>query len=322
MGKLALIDGDSFLYRAGFAVEKTKHMVSWVDIDDGLVKCKEMENATLARAGSAASGGIIWSRRELGTREDALACLDNMILSAVKEAGCDDSWVYLTPMVGNFRDSIATIQKYKGERGNRPYYYSDLREHCIHKHRAIVARMQEADDQISWVARGLLVQGISFVIVGNDKDLQQIPGEHYDWITGTRKTISEDESKLWFWAQVLAGDSGDNIGGCYGLGLRKASNFLVGLDGLSEEEVWPKIVRKYRDSQKLKDCPYKDLDPESIALETARLVRLRQTMDEPLWTPRTITKTPRNGENGQEERKDTTCADTAKGSGTPGTHPE
>jgi 5'-3' exonuclease len=100
------------------------------------------------------------------------------------------------------------------------------------------------------------------------------------------KNLSDDEAKLWYWAQVLAGDPGDNVSGCWGLGLAKASKFLVQCNGLNDDEMWPKIVRKYKDSQKLEDCPYKDKDAASVALETARLIRLRQEMNEPLWTPK------------------------------------
>lgn len=287
MTKTALIDGDSFLYRAGFAVEKTKYLVSWTDIDDGSSRCKEMDNAMLAKAGAAASDGVIWSRKELGNVQDAVAILDGMIRKALDGAKCSDCHIYLTPATGNFRDGVSTLRKYKGDRVTRPVYYPDLREYMVSTLRAVVARGEEADDQISWVAREYFRnQGRDYCVVGVDKDLMQIPGDHYNWVDNETTSISDDEARLWYWAQVLAGDPGDNIGGCWGLGLKKASNFLVQCNSLSDDEIWPKVVRKYKESQKLEDCPYKDRGAEEVALETARLIRLRQTMNEPLWTPK------------------------------------
>lgn len=277
--KIALIDGDSFLYRAGFSVEKTKYLVQFSETS--------FQEVSTAKEAKACNGKEIWSRKELGTLEDALANLNAMIRRAVDGSRCTSSHIYLTPTTGNFRDVVATLRKYKGERPARPVYYPDLREYVVSSLGAVIARGEEADDQISWVAREYFRnQGRDYCIVGVDKDLMQIPGDHYDWVEDEHKSLSDDEARLWYWAQVLAGDSGDNIGGCWGLGLKKASNFLVQCNGLSDDEMWPKVVRKYRESQKLEDCPYKDRGAEEVALETAQLVRLRQVMNEPLWKPR------------------------------------
>lgn len=283
MDNVALVDGDSFLYRAGFAVEKTKYLVRREDgyniLCDTAAQVKEIKKET----------DTVWTRKELGSLEDAVAVLESMLKEAIDATGYKDSFIYLSPSTGNFRDALGTIRKYKGNRdsSSRPVYYSDLREHMVAVHHAIVARGEEADDQISWVARKWYKEQRNYTIVGIDKDLKQIPGKHYDWVEKEHFEITEDEAKLYHWAQVLSGDSGDNIGGCWGLGPRKAENFLLECDSFDEDKIWPKIVRKYRESQKVKDCPYRDLDAEAVALETVRLIRLRQEVNEPLWTPPT-----------------------------------
>lgn len=290
MDKFALIDGDSFLYRAGFAVEKTKYLVEEKAVEslggsgEYLTGYREVNSAKEAKEAKPVQ---IWTRKELGTLADAVAVLDGMIRKAIDAVGYKDYYLYLTPSTGNFRDAIGTIRKYKGNRdtSSRPFYYPDLREHLLAAHQAIVARGEEADDQISWVARKFYKEQREFVIIGIDKDLLQIPGRHYNWVDDEHKELSEDEARLFYWAQVLAGDSGDNVPGCYGLGLKKAEHFLVQCNGFSDASMWPKIVRKFRDSQRLADCPYKELDAEQVALETARLVRLRQEVNEPLWNP-------------------------------------
>lgn len=281
----ALIDGDSFLYRAGFAVEKTKYLV-----EDGTGNNVVFpNNAKAAKALESERPTVIWTRKELGTLADATAILDGMINRALGAIGAKNHFVYISASVGNFRDVVATIKRYKGNRDglSRPVYYSDLRDYLVSTHYAIVTRGEEADDQLSWVARQVFRdQKRPYVIVGIDKDLKQIPGDHYDWVEEKAETITEDEARINFWSQTLSGDPGDNIGGVWGLGPKKASNFIVQCNALSDEEMWPKIVRKYKESQKIADCPYKDLDAETVALETARLVRLRQTNEDVLWTPR------------------------------------
>lgn len=285
--KIALIDGDSFLYRAGFAVEKTKYLVQGTadNGDEVFIRC---DTAAGAKICAVNHKGIIWTRKEIGAVEDAIAVLRGMISKAVSDAGAVLHFVYLSPMGGNFRDALGKIRKYKGNRDNsaRPVYYPDLRDCLLRDYAATVARGEEADDMISWVSRQMTKQGKEHVIVGIDKDLLQIPGDHYDWVLNEHKNLSDDEARLWYWAQVLAGDSGDNILGCWRLGVKKAVNFIAQCNGLSDDEMWPKIVRKYKESQKIEGCPYAALDAESVALETCRLVRLRQQPDEELWTPK------------------------------------
>jgi len=291
MTKIALIDGDSFLYRAGFSVEKTKYLVE--SFSDGLgteLKAPEYSYAPDSKEASAraeALKGVIWTRKEVGSVNDAVAVLDSMIKKALKAIDCETYFLYLSPSTGNFRDSIGTIRKYKGNRDglSRPVYYTDLREHLGTVHQAIVARGEEADDQISWVARKWREQHRDYTIVGIDKDLKQIPGKHYDWVEDKHVEVNEEEARIYYWAQVLAGDSGDNVVGCWKMGLRKAENFLLSCDDFSDEAMWPKIVRKFKESQKLEGCPYKDLEAAEVALETIRLIRLRRTMNERLWEP-------------------------------------
>lgn len=294
MTRTALIDGDSFLYRAGFAVEKTKYLVASGGFHTPFDSMKEV--TTYVKSSEKES--VVWSRKEMGALEDARAVLDGMLRKVQDATKCYDYNIYLTPSTGNFRDSVGTLKRYKGDRPSRPVFYSDLREHMVTAHRAIVARGEEADDMISWVARQYFRnQSREYIIVSSDKDLMQIPGDHYDWVKNEFKNLSEDEARLWYWAQVLAGDPGDNVGGCWGLGLAQASKFLVQCNGLDDGEMWPKIVRKYKDSQKLPDCPYKDKGAADVALETARLVRLRQVSDEELWTPKL-----KRGKDAQKEQ--------------------
>lgn len=303
MVKQVLVDGDGFVYRAGFSVERTHYCVT--SFDDGTFA--EFLGADAAKH-AAKPRDKIWSRREVGSLEDAIRNLNGMLKRAIEASGGSGDgppFIYLSPTGGTFRDSIATVRKYKGNRDThaRPVYYPDLREYCVSTMGAMVAVGEEADDRISWTAREMQSQGKDVVIIGNDKDLVQIPGTHYNWEWNEIVTVTEDDAKIWFWCQVLGGDPGDNVPGCWKFGYAKAKYFITNCRGLSDEEVWPKVVKKYKESQKIAGCPYAGRDPEEVALETARLVRLKQKQKEPLWEP--ITKRENQDGKEAEARADT-----------------
>lgn len=134
--------------------------------------------------------------------------------------------VFLTGK-GNFRDSIATLQTYKGNRdpNNRPKYYDEIRQYLVEHQGAEVIDGQEADD----------AQGIeqwrnkdkSTVIVGIDKDLYMIPGFHYNWVKDKIQYISLADANYNFFKQMLEGDRTDNIPGITGVGPKTAEKLLA-----------------------------------------------------------------------------------------------
>jgi DNA polymerase-1 len=88
------------------------------------------------------------------------------------------------------------------------------------------------------------------VIVTADKDLLQVPGQHYNpYVPNpTIRTITPEEGTYNFLTQVLTGDSTDNYPGCPGIGPKTAAKILdadcswgavvdaYGKKGLTEED--------------------------------------------------------------------------------------
>ena len=62
--------------------------------------------------------------------------------------------------------------------------------------------------------------------MAQDKDLDQIPGRHYNWTTGEAYQVSAREGLTFFFQQILSGDSTDNIPGLTGTGPVKAKKML------------------------------------------------------------------------------------------------
>lgn len=127
---------------------------------------------------------------------------------------------------GNFREKIATIQTYKGNRdpAAKPKYYDDIRKYMIDHHDAETVDGMEAEDaaSIAHYAR----KKRDTVLVGQDKDLLCVPGWHYNPVKGDLFYVSLPEANTYFWKQVLTGDRIDNILGIPGCGPKTADRLI------------------------------------------------------------------------------------------------
>lgn len=115
-----------------------------------------------------------------------------------------------------FRCDIATTKVYKGNRPPSPdwlkFWSPIIKQACINKYGFFEADNIEADDVLSILRNGILPNDV-VVLCSPDKDLNQVPGSHYNYSKATFKEVSESESKYNFWYQVLVGDTSDNITG-------------------------------------------------------------------------------------------------------------
>lgn len=266
------IDGDGIAYRCGFAVEKTKYLVQ-EPAEYHSSTYSPFENAKEANAYAEGKPAKIWSRKEVEPLGHAVALVDSVISSLCDRFSSNEMAVYLTPSVGNFRDSIATFAKYKGNRDFtvRPVYYRELYDHLITNYGATYAVGEEADDALG-IALTADPEGIC---VAFDKDLLQVPGRHFNWVDKAEITISKADGKRRFWGQVLAGDPTDNVPGCAGIGPKKANAYLSEI--ASDVEAWNVVLEVYREK-------YGNEEGTARALETARLVYIRRKPQE-IWSP-------------------------------------
>jgi DNA polymerase-1 len=136
----------------------------------------------------------------------------------------------------------------------------------VEKWGAIVSDGEEADDLIGIAATKY---GPDTVVASIDKDMLQIPCRHFNFTRNEWTEVSELEGTKFFYKQILTGDSADNIVGLHGIGPKKASTLIDGLN--TEEEMWDCVVKMYNG------------DVERV-VENARLLWLRRKEGE-LWEP-------------------------------------
>lgn len=80
-------------------------------------------------------------------------------------------------------------------------------------------------------------------VVTIDKDLDCIPGTHYNPRTKQIYQVEQEWSDYFYWKQLLMGDSVDNIPGIQGIGPKKAEKILEGTT--SKDERIAIICREY-----------------------------------------------------------------------------
>lgn len=269
----ALVDGDILLYRCAAAAQSKMHVC--YDEQSRVVlgqfsKAKEVKEFVEGKEGLKHDWYIVAQ-----PVSNAIHNFETALAAVVRDSGADEFTVFLSADVC-FRDKISTTRKYKGNRDHsqRPVHYNRLKKYVIATHSPVVEDLMEADDLMG-IAQS---QSHDSIICSLDKDLDQIPGLHYDWVKNVIYEVTPEDAQKNFWVQVLAGDATDNIQGIPGTGVKTAEKLLQNCD--TDEEAWNIVKQQYEEA-------YGSYAGESTALEMARLVYI---LKEPLagdnyWTP-------------------------------------
>ncbi len=166
--------------------------------------------------------------------------LEDLINRTTTAIEATDFQVYLTSTdKSNFRFKLANDYK-ANRKQEKPVHYEALREHLIKNLDAIVVYGQEADDALGIEQASRM----DSCIVTIDKDLDMVPGRHYNFVKEVLYDISPTEGARSFYWQVLVGDRTDNVQGCPGIGVAKATRMLEGCQ--NEKEMLETVVKQYR----------------------------------------------------------------------------
>jgi len=289
---LVLWDADYLGYSAGFAVQHTdrvlveKHEAGWrlhVGAEDDAEAFKKLADGF---------PGEVFTRTYLedGALEKALHNVTSRVNGTMRQL--EETFPALAPFTyrfhltgtGNFRDEVATIRPYKGnrEKTSRPLLYADIRRWMVQKYQAVTSYGWEADDAIASEANAAKWKPL---LVHVDKDLLQLPGRHFVPGKGG-KTVSKQGSLAFFYRQMITGDTADNIPGVYKGGARMAEAHVT--KDMTEAEMWTAVLTLYDASiTKYGEATgYAHLGAHATALENARLLWLvRDGKGAPLWMP-------------------------------------
>lgn len=224
MSRRLFIDADVLVYEAAFAAQKTRYYYRTAKGTEEFncyadFKVYAANNTIDIKYAKAA--GLLESQVEL-LPESAARNIARMKLDAIKNACESNDVLMLLSGDGNYRDEIAKTKPYKGNRTQeKPHHYMFTRA-CYMQWGAEQVAGIEADDAIGIS----IVENPEGVICTIDKDLNGLPGLHYDWNKQLKYNVSDNDSHWYFLRQMLIGDATDNIPGIPGMGEVKANAIM------------------------------------------------------------------------------------------------
>jgi DNA polymerase-1 len=215
MSSKIIIDGDIFLYQCAFASETE---VCW-----------------------DAGKNFYTLYGELGPAQRAFSEQVDKVVSTV---GVDD---FIICFSGKdiFRKKLDPEYKANRSGKRKPVVLVPLREYIMEKYRSMAVPHLEADDLL-----GILAQEDD-IMVTSDKDLQTVPGLHYDPRSEAKKgesgvfQIKPHEAIYHHLIQTLTGDSTDNIKGCPKVGPVTARKKLR---AAPPSDMWSQVVGIFEES--------------------------------------------------------------------------
>lgn len=227
-----LFDGDVVVYRAGFAAEKMHYYVQdkYGETHDFTQKREAM---SFIERNTDLGPVLVGSERVVEPVEHAIYNAKSIITSSLEALGAsEDDLVVVLSGPTNFRNGVATTKPYKGNRDptHRPVHGPDILEYLRKRFHVVVSEDEEADDVLGYTQYATWeTDPFGSVICSIDKDLDMIPGLHYNFRDEKSYVVMPEDADWYFWKQMLTGDTVDNIPGVPGVGPKTAQHVLAGV---------------------------------------------------------------------------------------------
>jgi 5'-3' exonuclease len=183
----ALIDGDIIQYRCGFASDKQKYVAP-----DGH---KEQYKKDIVAHCNAQGFHVDDVKTEV-TYEPVEHCLHSvkLVIKGIMESiDATEAQIFLTGKA-NFRDDLYGKYKANRDRSRKPHHYEAIGEYLVKYWGAEVVTGVEADDAMGWwqwkeILRAPDLASTETCICTLDKDLNMIPGYHFNWVADEGKGL-------------------------------------------------------------------------------------------------------------------------------------
>lgn len=280
------VDGDIIVYRAGYSAEHNFYHLHYME--DGTEVIKSFDGAKDYKAfivgkDFGASGYWVENETRVEPEESALYNTRSILRTIADDlqVEMDDLRLYLSGKE-NYRLGIATIKPYKGNRDptKKPVHAPAIKELLRNRYGAKTSDGQEADDDIAIAHMAAFEDDpLGTIICTIDKDLDTVPGFHYNFVTKTNYYVSHREAIVNFWKQMVTGDTVDNIPGIPGAGKVAAQKLLGDLvpdDSGIQTDALPLVC--YARVRPLYERAYAEKADEAL-LEMGRLLYIRHKED-------------------------------------------
>ena len=274
---LVVIDGDTVAYRACFAAEKTVYIAEDPETGEYVKECysaKEFDKF-------CDSSKVVYTRKAERRPEPKVNAIHNCktLLEDVKvwindkfnSDSEDNEYVVYLSGRDNYRYYLNKHIEYKGNRKStaKPVHLQACREYLEDHWSASSKENIEADDLMTITSQSNGYENT--VLVTTDKDLNQVPGWHFNFHTKEFTYISLEEAMRFFWTQMLVGDSADNIPGVRGIGVVSGRSLLETCK--TQKQYQDKVHEQYI-------LKYGEEEGHERFLETFSMLRLLRSNDE------------------------------------------
>jgi DNA polymerase-1 len=234
-------------------------------------------------------GDIVAHRIGFTTEEDsegiAKARCDETLDNILIETGAEEFRIFLSDRADqNFRYKLYPEYKANRAKLKRPKHLEFLKEHLIINWQAEISFGMEADDFLGINQHKPPYRDFETsktTICSIDKDLKQIPGEHYNFVKKEFDYVEPEEGVNYFYKQILVGDTSDNIGGCPGIGLVKAEKLLKHLGG-NVKALNREVFRAFCIKTKAKTSESRE-EIRAYIEKIGQVLKIKQKEDEELW---------------------------------------
>jgi 5'-3' exonuclease len=222
--RIALIDGDVLIYASGFASDAAaKSLYKQEHPED-----KELKHFDIKKHHEPINYVLHGS--------------SGMVDSLLRHSEADDYVIYISHPV-NFREGFYEPYKRNRDTLHKPFWYNEIKDYLFENHPTkFSAKGDEADDAMGIMQMALNEDdSLEPIIVTIDKDLDMIPGLHYNF-SKTKKAngiyrIDDPEGLQLFYTQILQGDTSDNIPGMFHkTGQKCTVQYKYPLEGMDDEE--------------------------------------------------------------------------------------
>ena len=255
---LVLQEADEVIYRSAFAVERTHYKIR---TNNGSVRdfgCQYTKTQIVKMLSSIGKTlDVDYTLIMTKVAEDVSHAIQIAKNQIKKIALLGDYQLYISPSdKSNFRFKVAKTPGprgvgYKAGRPDKPIHYQAVRDYLVTHHGAVEAFGYEADDMLG-IYQNDPITACSHI----DKDINMIPGKHYNWVTGEKYIVPHNLGTLeyvgkkligrgiiFLYCQMLTGDATDNIPGIKGVGIKRAYDLLK--DCKTEKEAFDIIKQQY-----------------------------------------------------------------------------
>ena len=195
----------------------------------------------------AASCEPTLNKKHLESVEDAIGRVESLLQDIIHDTGSTEYRLFLGGGK-NFRKRIS--EKYKANRTTpQPTHLAAVQQYLVETWNAEFTDGIEADDALGIEQTKGLVGGS--MICSIDKDLLQVPGSHYNFVTKEFEVVGEQRGWFNFWKQMVLGDRSDNVMGYDGKARTTVPQFLLAtmhdLGSLEPEEAFRYVYDMYTD---------------------------------------------------------------------------